>query len=79
MIDALESAGRLPRDRRHEGVAAVFASRQAVRRGETLSMEELRAIVKDLFACSVPHVTANGEPTYFVIPFDELVHRFQTS
>ena len=77
MIDSLEQAGRLPRERRQEGVAAAFAARQAMRRGETLSSSEMQHLVSDLFSCSVPHMTANGEPTYIVIPFDELVQRFK--
>lgn len=77
MIDALEEAGRLPRERRREGVAAAFAARQAMRRGESMSADEMRTLVRDLFACNVPHMTANGEPTYIVIGFDELVQRFR--
>ena len=76
MIEALDDAGRLPRERREEGVAAAFASRQALRRGETMSTDEMRTLIQDLFSCAVPHVTANGEPTYIVIGLDELVLRF---
>jgi DNA mismatch repair protein MutL len=77
MMQSLEDIGRLPRERRREGVAAVYAAKQAMRRGERLTSPEMRSLVKDLFSCAVPHVTPQGEPTYIVIPFDELVQRFQ--
>jgi len=77
LLQSLEDAGRLPRERRREGVAAAFASRQALRRGEPLSPSQMRSLVADLFACSVPHLTPHGEPTYIVIPFDELAQRFR--
>ncbi len=77
IIQSLEDAGRLPADRRREGVAAAFASRQALRRGEPLTPVEMRRLVTDLFATSVPHLTPHGEPTYVVIPFDELAQRFR--
>ena len=77
MMQSLEDVGRLPRERRREGIAAVYAARQAMRRGDRLSGGEMRALVRDLFACSVPHLTPHGEPTYIVIPFDELVQRFR--
>lgn len=77
ILQSLEDVGTLPRDKRRDGIAAVYAAKQAMRRGDRLTSPEMRALVKDLFACSVPHVTPHGEPTYVVIPFDELVQRFR--
>jgi len=76
ILQSLELEARMPRDRRREGVAAVFAAQQAMRRGDRLSGDEMRTLVKDLFACHVPHLTPTGKPTYIVISLDELVQRF---
>jgi len=76
ILQALEESGTIPKDRRKEGLASVFASRQAIRRGDRLAAPEAAALVRDLFACSVPHVTPRGDTTYIIISFDELVQRF---
>lgn len=77
ILQTLEDQGRLPKERRTEGIAAAFASKQAVKRGEKLNSDELRLLVRDLFQCNVPHLTPDGRPTYIVVPFDELVQRFR--
>lgn len=77
ILQALEDHGRLPREHRIDGIAAAFASIQAVKRGEKLNNDELRSLARDLFQCSLPHLTPDGRPTYIVVPFDELVQRFR--
>lgn len=77
ILATLEDAGRLPPERRKEGLAGAFARRQAVRRSDRLQAAEQQALVRDLFNCTVPHTSPRGEPTYVVITFDELVQRFR--
>lgn len=76
LLHEMEGIGRLPADRKREHLAAVYAARQAVRRGTTLGADEQQALVRDLFSCAVPHVSPLGRPTYIVISFDELHQRF---
>lgn len=77
LLRSLVDLGPGPADRRRATMAAVLAARQSVRSGERLGHDEQQQLVRDLFACAVPHVTANGRPTYIIVLYDELVRRFQ--
>jgi DNA mismatch repair protein MutL len=77
LLQALEDVHASPAVQRAERLALAFASRHAVRRGEQLVHEEASALIRDLFACSVPHHSPRGEQTYILIPFDELAQRFR--
>jgi DNA mismatch repair protein MutL len=77
MLDGLRLMGVVPRERRHEGVAAVYASKQAMRRGERLTPDEMRTLVQDLFACQQPHLSPSGAPTFIIIPYEELASRLR--
>ncbi len=75
ILQALEETGSLPKERRKEGIASVYATRQAIRRGDKLNATEAAALIRDLFACSVPHVTPKGDPTYVILTYEELAQR----
>ncbi len=77
ILDSLRSLGMIPRDRRTEGVAAVYAAKQAIRKGIRLTTDEMQKLVSDLFACTTPHTSPSGVPTYMIIPFDELATRLR--
>lgn len=76
MLQSLEESGRLPADRRRDGVVAIYSARQAMRTADTVQPEEAAAIVRELFTTSVPHTTPRGQPVYIVISYDELSKRF---
>ncbi len=76
MLQSLEESGRLPADRRRDGVVAIYSARQAMRTADTVQPEEAAAIVRELFTTSVPHTTPRGQPVYVVISYDELSKRF---
>ena len=76
MLQSLEESGRLPADRRRDGVVAIYSARQAMRAADTVQPEEAATIVRELFATSVPHTTPRGQPVYIVISYDELSKRF---
>lgn len=77
MLQSLEQSGRLPADRRRDGVVAIYSARQAMRAADTVQPEEAAAIVRELFTTAVPHTTPRGQPVYIVISYDELSKRFQ--
>ncbi|MBU3741225.1 MAG: DNA mismatch repair endonuclease MutL [Candidatus Kapabacteria bacterium] len=77
MLRSLADLGPGPAERRREAMAAVLAVRQSIRRGDRLGHNEQQQLVRDLFACAVPHVTAKGRPTYIIVQYDELLRRFQ--
>lgn len=76
MLQALEQNGRVPADRRRDGVVAIYSARQAMRIADTVPPEEATAIVRELFATAVPHTTPRGQPVYIIISYDELSKRF---
>jgi DNA mismatch repair protein MutL len=77
MLHTLESYGPVPTERRRERLAAGYASKMAVLRSEQLVPAERDALVRDLFACSVPHITPSGAPTYVVMTWSEVERRIQ--
>lgn len=77
LLAALEDIDAVANMQRRERLATAFATRHALRRGQSLSDEESATLIRDLFACSVPHRSPSGVQTYIVIPFDELAQRFR--
>ncbi|MBC8124455.1 MAG: hypothetical protein H7X70_01860, partial [Candidatus Kapabacteria bacterium] len=75
ILQALEETGSLPKERRKEGIASVYATRQAIRRGDKLNSTEAATLIRDLFTCSVPHITPKGDPTYIILTYEELAQR----
>ncbi len=57
-------------------VIARICKRAAVRSGITLSMEEQRALVRDLEACQAPRTCPHGRPTMIHLSVDVLARQF---
>lgn len=58
-------------------LARSMAKSSAVERGKQLQPEELEGIVEQLFACSVPGMTPDGEPTMFLIGYEDLAKKMK--
>lgn len=74
IVDALEERGALP-DRFHRLLATV-ACKAAVKAGDPLSPEEMRALLDQLFATEHPYLCPHGRPTVLKVSLEELEHRF---
>lgn len=59
-----------------ESLAAGFACKAAIRTGDELSIEEMAALVDELFATQQPGSCPHGRPTFIEIKLSELDHRF---
>ena len=59
-----------------ERLARSWACHAAVRAGDPLTAEEMRALVDELFATSRPHGDPHGRPTFVRMDLDELHRRF---
>jgi len=59
-----------------ESLAAGFACKAAIRTGDELSLEEMTALVDELFATDQPGSCPHGRPTFIEIKLSELDHRF---
>jgi DNA mismatch repair protein MutL len=64
---------------RLERLAAAFACRSAVRSGQTLTLEEMNALVDQLFATGQPHGDPHGRPTFIQVSLADLDRRFGRS
>ncbi|MFN3285439.1 MAG: DNA mismatch repair endonuclease MutL [bacterium] len=66
--DGVPTAGQ----RALERAASVVACHSAVRAGDALSVEEMRALLEDLERCDDPYTCFHGRPTLVVVPLDRL-------
>lgn len=60
-----------------ERVALTFSSHAGIRKGDTLSQQEMNGLVNDLFATESPYVTPRGRPTVVRMPLEEIERRFK--
>lgn len=77
ILDQLsEAPERDPADRRRK-IAAAYARRCAVKPGDVLKTEEMRALLRDLDQCGSPALGPNGRRTKIELTLRELEKRFQ--
>ena len=57
-------------------LAARICKRAAVKGGQTLSVEEQRALLRDLEACQSPRTCPHGRPTMIHLSVDLLERQF---
>jgi DNA mismatch repair protein MutL len=65
---------------RHQGeqdsLAASFACKAAIKAGDKLNEKEMRLLVDQLFATSMPYICPHGRPIVIKVPLDEFDKRF---
>jgi len=59
-----------------EDAIATIACRASVKSNDVLSIPELQALLKDLFACEMPYCCPHGRPTLVQISTSELERKF---
>ncbi len=59
-----------------DNLAASFACRASIKTGDMLSVAEMRQLVEDLYATSLPYVCPHGRPVVIEFPLQELDRRF---
>lgn len=60
-----------------ENIARSMAKRAAVKPGQSLSTEEMKNLVDELFGCEMPSHTPDGKPCFIQTGIDELDRRFK--
>ena len=60
-----------------ENLARAMAYNAAVKSGTTLSAEEMKNIIDELFACAQPYASPSGKPTLTTFSLDDLEKRFK--
>lgn len=63
-------------DERREQLARALAQQSAVRRGQSLSPPERRALIRDLFDCEMPYADPAGTPTLRRLSMEEIADQF---
>ena len=76
VLDGVGEGGSTAQDELLERVANSHACHTAIRAGDPLSREEMRALVDRLFATSRPHGDPHGRPTFVRLDLAELHRRF---
>jgi len=79
VLDGVEEGGSSGEDERLERLARSHACHTAIRAGDVLSRESMRALVDRLFATSRPHGDPHGRPTFVRLDLEELHRRFGRS
>ncbi len=62
-----------------ENIARSYACKAAIKAGERLSEKEMRLLIDQLFAASMPYVCPHGRPTVVKVSLDEFDRRFGRS
>ncbi len=62
---------------KREKLVRSLAWQQAIKPGQQLTEKEMRSLVEDLFRCSTPNATPNGNPTYMEFKKDYLEKLFK--
>ena len=73
--DAIEK-GNVSKDEIHQVLALTMARSAAIVVGQVLSVDEMSALIDELFACEVPAYTPNGKKIFTIISEDEICERF---
>jgi len=71
-----EGAGALKMNR-HETIAAALARTNAIKRGQLLNESSMRHLADELFACSVPFTSPQGQLTFITFTLESLAKQFQ--
>ncbi len=61
---------------KRENLAKSLANSSSIKAGKTLSVEEMKTLIDELFACENPYNAPNGKFTFITINHDELEKRF---
>ncbi len=62
-----------------ENIAKSYACKAGIKAGERLSEKEMRLLIDQLFAASMPYICPHGRPTVVKISLDEFDRRFGRS
>ncbi|MCX6149677.1 MAG: DNA mismatch repair endonuclease MutL [Ignavibacteriales bacterium] len=79
LLDILEEYNKNQKERNQgdqDSLAASFACKAAIKAGDKLSDREMRLLVDQLFATSIPYTCPHGRPIVIKIPLDEFDKRF---
>jgi DNA mismatch repair protein MutL len=62
---------------KRENLAKSLACSTSIKRGQSLSKQEMKTLIDELFACEHPYTAPNGRHTFITLSFEELEKRFE--
>lgn len=77
ILEGLKSGTDEGKTRLQVRIARSMAKNMAVSRKPNLQNEEMESILEQLFACNIPDMTPDGNPTLIFISFEELHKKFK--
>jgi len=78
ILDELKVHGRTGKmDELRDEVLSVMACHPAIKVHRKLSMPEMEGLLRDLFACRLPHSCPHGRPTVVRFSMDEIRKMFK--
>ena len=63
----------------HERIAAAFSCKNAIKAGDKLAVEEMNALVDQLFQTSEPYYCPHGRPIIITLEMSEIDRKFKRS
>ncbi len=61
-----------------ENISTAMAKSAAIKRGQTLTIEEMKSLIDQLFACELPFKSPSGKNCFITYGLDELAKRFDS-
>jgi DNA mismatch repair protein MutL len=77
ILEGLKSGTDDGKTKLHVRIAKSLAKSMAIFRKSKLETEEMEGLIGQLFACKIPDLTPDGNPTMIVINFEELNKKFK--
>jgi DNA mismatch repair protein MutL len=78
IVDEIKVHGKSGRmDALRDDVLSVMACHPAIKVHRRLSMQEMEGLLRDLFACRMPHSCPHGRPTVVRFSMDEIKKMFK--
>jgi len=76
LIEQYKMNASVTRLSKREMLAKSLSQSSSIKAGKTLSVEEMKTLIDELFACSNPYTAPNGRFTFITFSNDELDKRF---
>ena len=77
LIEQYKMNAAVTRLTKRESLARSLAQSSAIKAGKALSVEEMKTLIDELFACEIPYTAPNGRFTFISFSNDELAKRFE--
>lgn len=77
LIEQFKMNAGISRLNKRENLAKSLAASSAIKAGKQLSVEEMKTLIDELFACENAHHAPNGRHTFITISLDELMKRLE--